>query len=712
MSVTPCPATSHRVAVTRIVDFDAFFRPRGVAVVGSVNETKIARVLIEQLAAGGYSPIYAVNPHAKDAPGTDAAATSFAELVAAGYTVDLAVVASPAATVARVLEDAGRSGVRAAAIIASGFSECGETAKEEALVRAARSTGLRFIGPNCAGLVNTKWDLFPTLETRPPQGDVALVSQSGALGGAVLSWAEEQGVGFSKFVSYGNGADLTDVDFLDYLCEDDETKVVALYVETVSDGRAFLEAARRLTAAKPLIVIKSGRSGSGARATLSHTGSLAGSDAVFDAALRQCGAMRVSGVEELFDVCRGLAALPPVRGRRLIIVTNSGGPGVLAADAAERAGLTMPMPSRELHSRLAARLPAFCSLGNPIDLTVQGDEAAYRDVLTMTLDEYDAALAIDVNTPYLNAAQPARGIVAAARATRKPIAATFLAGATAAAAVPVLIEGGVPDFPTGERGAATLGLLAQDREAREKRSPAPAPDSPVGTLPGDADVVPEPQALDWLEGEGFPVGRRTFARTAEEAARAAKALGFPVAMKAVAAGVVHKSDVGGVILDVASQAAARSAFESLSERTRDLGFAGVLVLPMVRDAAETLVGVIQDPHFGPVVAVGLGGTAAEALHAVVLRVAPVDEREAREMWGELRGRALLGAFRGRPARDVAALAAVAARASQLAFRYPDLVELDLNPVFALESGVVIGDARAVRGRATNVQRMMDQTRMG
>ncbi len=679
-----------------LMGLDAFFRPRGVAVVGSTGEGKIARVLVDQLVAGGYSPVYAVNPRGEGAPGVRAAACSFADLAAAGHTVDLVVIASPADTVAAMLEGAGRAGVRAAAVIASGFSECGETAKEQALVRVARACGIRFIGPNCAGLVNTKRNLFPTLETRPPMGDVALVSQSGALGGAVLSWAEEQGVGFSKFVSYGNGADLTDVDFLDYLREDEETKVVALYLETVSDGRAFLAAARRLTAVKPLVVIKSGRSAAGGRATLSHTGSLAGSDAVYDAAFRQCGAMRVNGIEEMFDVCRGLASFPPVRGKRVVIVTNSGGPGVLATDRAEAAGLDLAAPSRTLHDRLAERLPSFCSLGNPIDLTVQGGEAEYRDVLSMALAEYDAAVAIDVNTPYLDAAPVARGIVAAAKATGKPVAATFMAGKTAAAALPVLIAGSVPDFPTGERAVAVLALLANDRARRLVRRDLPLPEPAEGSLPGTDSVLGEPEAMDWLEGEGLPVPARRFAPTAAAAAAAAAAMGFPVAMKVVAADVVHKTDVGGVVLNIAKESEVRSAFSELCQRTKDLGFRGVLVLPMVQDAVEVLVGVSRDPQFGPVVAVGLGGVTAEVLHDVALRVAPICEAEARGMLDELRGCRLFGAFRGRPPRDLSALAALVARVSQLPFRVPDLEELDLNPVFALETGGVIGDVRAVR----------------
>jgi acyl-CoA synthetase (NDP forming) len=439
---------------------EALFRPQSVAVVGSVSPGKIGRVLVDQLLQGGFDNVVAVNPKGEgtsDVLGVG----SLGEMPEGSSSVDLAVIASPASTVAEVLEDAGNAGVRVAVIITAGFAEAGNVAEEQALRQVADRFAMRIVGPNCAGIVNTKYDLFATLETRPPVGDVAFVSQSGALGGAVLSWAEEQGIGFSKFVSYGNGADLTDVDFLDALREDEETQVVALYVETVSDGRRFMESARRLAAAKPLIVIKSGRSESGSRATISHTGSMAGTDAVFDAALRQCGAIRVDGIEEMFDLCRGFTMLPPVAGRRLAIVTNSGGPGVLAADAAERCGLDIRPPSDSLRGRLEDRLPPFCSIENPFDLTVQGAEDDYRNTLIEVLSEYDAALAIDVNVPYLDSAPLARGIVDAARETGKPIAASFMAGKPAQAALPVLRIGGVPNFATGERAVGAISALPQ-----------------------------------------------------------------------------------------------------------------------------------------------------------------------------------------------------------------------------------------------------------
>ncbi|MDD4903989.1 MAG: acetate--CoA ligase family protein [Candidatus Bipolaricaulis sp.] len=687
----------------------ALFEPRSVAVVGSASPGKLGRVLIDQLLAGGFDRVSIVGPKGHGALGVP----GFRSIGEIASPPDLVIVASPADTVTGVIEDAGRAGAKAAVILTAGFSEVGKRAEEQALLEAARRSGVRLVGPNCAGIVNTKASLFPTLETRPPAGEVAFVSQSGALGGAVLAWAEEQGVGFSKFVSYGNGVDLTDVDFLDMLRTDDDTKVVALYVETVSDGRAFLAAAARLAATKPLVVIKAGRSASGGRAALSHTGSLSGSDAVYDAALRQCGAIRVAGVEEMFDLCRGFTTLPPVRGKRVVIVTNSGGPGVLAADAADAAGLEIRAPSETLRGRLAAseHLSALGSLANPIDLTVQGMEDGYREALVAALDEADAALAIDVNVPYLDSAPIARGVVAAARATGKPVAACFMAGRTVASALPILKEGGVPNFATGERAARVLAAMGRYESTRfavrgsqcAVHGAEPAvrgaqfvveADPKALRLPWAGEGL-EPEALDWLESEGIPTPKRRLVTTADEAADAVGALGGSVVLKVVAAGILHKSDVGGVILGVETPAAARDGFARLRQVGGE-GFRGVLVVPTVRGGVELLVGVSHDPQFGPVVAAGVGGVYAEVLRDVTLRVAPIDAAEARTMLDELRGAAILRGARGSRPRDLDAAAGLIAAVSFLPLRYDDLRELDLNPVFLLEDGLVVGDARVLR----------------
>ena len=308
--------------------YEDLFYPKGVAVIGSATPGKLASVILGRLEEGGCPHLYAVNPKGK-AVGSAPGYRSVQEI---DGPVSLAVVVSPAATVKDVLEDCGKAGVKAAAIITSGFSEAGNQKGEQEILEVARRYGIRFVGPNCAGVINTHANLLATLETRPPKGSMAVISQSGAVGGALMAMAGEQGVGVSKFLSFGNGLDLNMMEFLEWMRDDDETKVVALYLESIGDGRAFMEALSRLTKKKPVVVVKSGRSQAGQRAALSHTGAMAGADAVFDAALKQCGAVRVDTLEELFDVCKGFSLLPPVEGRRLLIVTNSGGPGVMATD--------------------------------------------------------------------------------------------------------------------------------------------------------------------------------------------------------------------------------------------------------------------------------------------------------------------------------------------------------------------------------------------
>jgi acyl-CoA synthetase (NDP forming) len=386
--------------------------------------------------------------------------------------VDVAIIASPASTVGEVLHDCGHAGVGVAVVITAGFSEVGNDAGEAELREGARRHGMRLVGPNCAGILNTVHSFCPTLEVIPPRGATALVSQSGALGGAVLSWAEEQGLGFSKFVSYGNGADLNEADFLRYLAEDDDTKVVALYIESVADGRAFMDALECCTRRKPVVVIKAGRTSSGQRAALSHTGSMAGSDSVYDAALRACGAIRVKSVEEMFDLCKGFVSLPAVRGRRIAIVTNSGGPGVLAADQAEEAGLKVTEPGRELRSALSGFLPGYCSLRNPIDLTVEGTESGYRETLKLVLDsgEYDAALALNVNPAYLDSGPLARGVADAIAIANRPVVVNFMAGRAATAALGHFSGRGIPVYPTGERAVAVVARMAQYTEWQMAKS--------------------------------------------------------------------------------------------------------------------------------------------------------------------------------------------------------------------------------------------------
>ncbi len=669
----------------------ALFTPRGVALVGSVGEGKLGYYLLRQMLDGGFPPqrLAVVNPRGQGALGV----AGYPSPAETGLPLDLAIIVAPAATVPQVLEECAGVGIRVGVVITAGFSEVGNVAGEEAIRDVVRRTGIRVVGPNCAGIVNTHHRLFPTLETRPPTGSVSLVAQSGALGGVFLAWAKEQGLGIAKFVSYGNAADLNELDFLRYLAEDPQTEVVALYLETVQDGRTFMEALAACSARKPVVVIKAGRTGSGQRATLSHTGSLAGSDQVYDAALRQCGAIRVTTVEEMLDLSLGFTTLPPVRGRRVVIVTNSGGPGVLAADRAEEVGLEVAEPSPALREHLASFLPPPCALGNPIDLTVEGTEEGYRRTLTAALTEYDAAIALNIAPAYLDSVPLARGIMEAARASGKPIAPAFLPGPIVADAVAYLRAHGFPNFPTGERAAVALARLARYYASPPRRSPTQEVPPPAGPLP---DSLLEPEAMAWLRENGLPVPEFRFVRSAEEARKAASEIGYPVVMKVVSPRILHKSEWGGVILNIADDEGVVAAFEHLREVAEGQDFRGAVVYPMIRGGHEVLVGLSRDPQFGPVLAFGLGGIYTEILRDVALRVAPVDREEAEAMIREIRGYPILAGARGRPAGDLEALADLLVRISLLPFQYPEIGEMDLNPVFVLPEGVWIGDVRIVR----------------
>jgi len=702
------------------------FYPRGVAVVGSVSEGKLGWEVLRKIVDGGYEHVYAVNPKAQGA----FSAPGFKSATEIGQPVDMAVIVAPTATVTTVLEDCGQAGVRAAVIITAGFSEVGNHAGESEVKQAAQRYGIRFIGPNCAGLVNTSQHLYPTLETHPPAGGVAVIAQSGAVGGVITAWATEFGLGISKFASYGNGADLNEIDFLRYLADDAETQVVALYIESTSKGREFMRAVRECAARKPVVVIKAGRTGSGQRATLSHTGSMAGADAVYDAALRQSGAIRVRTVEELFDLCKGFACLDPKgfgnpSGLKVAIVTNSGGPGVLAADHAEEIGLDVAEPSPAIKAKLSEFLPAHCALKNPIDLTVEGTEDSYRKTLLTVAEEYDAILALNIATPYLDSVALARGVCDAARQSGKPVAAAFLPQRIVAEAVDYLQAHGVPNFATGERAVAALTRMAQYQEFtsqahHSERAHFASEESPShGTetlrfahavsaalrrraMGSDrSGQLLEPQAMAWLRENGIPTPEFRFAETADRAVQGCREIGYPVVMKVVSPDILHKSEWGGVKLDIRDDAAATSAFEAIQTSVIGKDFRGVMIYPMIRGAPEVLMGLARDPQFGPVVVFGLGGIHTEVLRDISLRVAPADRTEAEVMIREIRAFPILEGTRGQPPCDLDALADMLVNFSRLPFRYPEIVELDLNPVFVFSKGLVVGDVRMIREEKSN-----------
>ncbi|MHB8855152.1 MAG: acetate--CoA ligase family protein [Bellilinea sp.] len=675
------------------MDFASFFNPQSVAIIGSMSPGKLGAILTEQILQGGYrGKLCAVNPKSEGALGIP----GYASASAIPGVPDLAIIVSPAPTVASVLDECGRSGIRSAVIITSGFSEVGNHDGEKEIQEVARRHGIRFIGPNCAGIANAGFNFFPTLEVRTPAGGIGLITQSGALGGVVLGRAQQRELGISKFISYGNGSDLSQVDFLNYLAGDEATKVVALYIESVTNGRAFMDALAECSQRKPVLVIKAGRTSAGTRATASHTGSMAGSDAVYAAAIHASGALRVRTVDALLDVCEGFTRIPHLDGKKIIIVTNSGGPGVLTADHAEELGLSVAEPDNDLQTQLRAFLPGHCSLKNPIDLTVEGTEEGYRKTLSSALQVYDAAVAINVGTSYLDNLALARGVADGARISGKPVLASFVPEQLMTESTDYLKQAGIACYPSGEQAVSVLAEIARYEEHRRKpvgnKNVPPAVDA--RKLPGNGKLL-EPEAMAWLKENGIPVPDFCVAASAEEAVQACEKLGYPTVMKVVSPDILHKSDVGGVIVGIRDADAARKAFAAIQKSAQGKDFRGAVLYPLVRDAQEVLLGLSTDPQFGPVVAFGLGGIYTEIFHDIVLRVAPVEPDEAMEMIHEIRGIKLLQGARGRPPYDLEALAQTLAAFSRLPFIYPQISEVDLNPVFLRPDGLVVGDVRVI-----------------
>lgn len=672
----------------------AMFSPEGVAVYGSAAEGKLANVLVHRIIEGGLKKVYAVNP--KGLGVLDVQVPGYTTILDVEDKVDLAVIAAPAKTVAGVMEECGQKGVKAAVIISSGFSEAGNAEGEKEIMDIAKKYGIRCVGPNCAGLVNTHSGLVATLETMPPKGSISMVSQSGAIGGSFMALSASDGVGIAKFLSYGNGADLTAIDLLQYLKNDPETKVVAIYVESVKDGREFMDTVKEVAAVKPVVIVKSGRSSFGQRAAMSHTGSMAGADNVFDAAIKQCGAIRANTLKEMFDICKGFSLMEDMKGRKVAVVTNSGGPGVMSTDKAEEVGLDIPVSSEALRNELASFLPAFAGMKNPIDLTVEGTGEQYELAIKAAMKEMDAALVIYVGTPYLKAMPIAEGIVKA-RAAGKPVAAMMQVGSDIAESIKYLRENGVPCYENGEGAMAVFAKMAEYYEKNKNNGTVESCFYNVeekGSIFGEGrDRLLEPEAYAVLSENGISVPDYSFVKSKSEAMTEADKLGYPLVMKVVSPQIIHKSDVGGVILPINSADEAGAAFDKLEKVGEGKDFRGVIMVPMLKNGREVIFGLTKDPQFGPVVAFGMGGVYTEVLKDISLRIAPITEETAMEMIKELKTYPILAGVRGQASVDMEKLSRAIAEFSQLPFKFKDLKEADLNPVYLYEDSLCAVDAR-------------------
>ena len=680
------------------------FRPQSIAVIGaSRRRDAIGGAILHNLLNCGFQgPVYPVHPSATHVQSVPA----YPSIDAVPGPVDLAVVVIPAKSVLEVVEACGVKGVKALVVISAGFKETGaEGAKRETELRAVvRQHGMRLVGPNCLGIVNTDPRTamnatFAPLE--PPAGRVAFSSQSGALGLAILDYAKQLNLGISQFVSVGNKADVSGNDLIEFWEQDDGTDLILLYLESFGNPTKFTQIARRVARKKPIVAVKSGRTTSGARAASSHTGALAGSDAAVEALFHQSGVIRTDTIEELFDTALLLASQPVPTGNRAAILTNAGGPGIMAADACESAGLTLPSLESKTVKALQAFLPPEASVKNPVDMIASAEAASYEKALKLLIADknVDSVIVIFVPPLVTGAQDVAHAILAGSAGSKKPILSCFMGSHGVPESLRSLQSGHIPSYAFPEAAARTLARVV--KYGAWKSAPAGKVVTPAGvdSAKGRAQVEKlfeeskHGASPFWVEPEDLArifaaYGIRTTpmksATNRGEAAVAAKSVGFPVAMKVKSPDAVHKTDVGGVRLNLKSEEEAARAFDeirdSLLKAKQGARFEGVTVEPMATGGTETIVGMTRDPLFGPVVLFGLGGVAVELLRDVSVRVAPLTDRDAQEMVREIRSHPLLEGYRGSAPGNVESLVDLIHRVSCLASENPEIVELDLNPV--------------------------------
>lgn len=668
-----------------------FFHPRGVAVIGaSANPAKLSHGVLRNLTGHGYDgPVYPVNPKGGKILGLPV----YRSVAEVPDPVELAVIVLSAELSVQALEESGQRGIKSAVLIASGFGELGASGREreKALQEIARRYGMRFIGPNCVGVIGTYAPIDTTfVRTMPGQGAIGFLSHSGAVCGGTMDWANAVGVGFSRVISLGNQADVNAADALESLASDPHTGVVAAYIEGLPDGRRFVETAARMTPRKPLVVLKAGRTPSGARAVTSHTGALAGEDRAFVAACHRAEAIPVDNLEQLVDASIALAYRRPPSGPRMAILTNAGGPAAVGADALDRQGLQLALPSGETEEKLREVCPRGAMVGNPVDMLGGPQPEHYAAALEVLLaaPEVDGVMVIFVPQAVMPPHDVAMGIGPAARRSEKPVVCCISGGGGIRAAARELHSHGVPHYLTPARAALGLGALWRYRHIQARPAASAKPVAEVDRrrakqlVEAANGLVMDPQAgAELAAAYGLAVPPSGLARTAEEAVALADEIGYPVGLKRVAPGVVHKSDVGGVALGLEDADALRAAFRDMIGRDEQ-GF----VQRMVPDGLEVIAGAGRDAQFGPLVMFGLGGAYVEVLEDVAFRLAPLSAASARAMVAETAAGRLLKGVRGGPPRDVDAAVEALRRVGQLLIDVPRVVEVDLNPLMVGPAG--------------------------
>ena len=690
---------------------ESLFNPHAIAVIGaSADAGKVGHAVLHNLIRFKFNGgLYTVNPSAGEILGLKA----YPKIGDIGRPVDLAIIVIPAKFVPASLRECAAAGIKSAIVISAGFKEAGKdgTLLEEELKKIGKEHGMRILGPNCLGLINTANDLNATFAADMlPKGRIGFFSQSGAMGIAIMDWAIGNDVGFSKFISLGNKADLSEIDFIEYFMNDPDTDLMLGYIEDVVDGRRFMEIAQKATKVKPVILLKSGGTEAGARAASSHTGALAGSDTAFEAAFKQTGIMRAQGVQDLFDTALAFSEGKIPAGKGLLVITNAGGPGIIAADTAERVGIELPHMTKESITEMAKRLPPNATVFNPVDVIGDATSARYAAVLEQAAKDpnVDGMLVILTPQAMTDVEKTADVVIASAKSTNKPVIASFMGEKRVRTAIDKLKAASIPNFSYPEAAVKAFKRLS-DQGAWKNHQPEElvtswynfetAAETISGILKNGVYQVGEEEAMQILTYYGFQFPKRALVRTAREAARIASKIGFPVVMKVSSPDILHKTEVGGVRVNVKTPKEAEDAFTEITANARrimrDAFIKGVMIYELVKGGKEVILGVTYDRTFGHMIMFGLGGIYVEVLKDVAFRIVPVARRDAVAMVNEIRTTALLRGARGERPADIDAIASYIVNLSCLVSDFPEIQELDVNPLLVMEKGAVALDARII-----------------
>ena len=695
---------------------DTIISPKSIAVVGATNRAgSVGLAVFQNILRGGFQGVlYPVNPKARSVQSVRA----YPSLSDINDDIDMAVIIVPAPAASDVIIEAGKKGVKGAVVITAGFKEVGGNGieLEKQLRETAKEYKIRLVGPNCLGVINNNPNcrMNASFSTKMPKaGNLAFISQSGALCTAVLDYADGKNIGFSKFVSFGNKADVNEIDLLRYLKEDPDTDVILMYLEDISNGRAFLEIAREITwgVKKPILAVKSGRSPEGAKAAASHTGSLAGADSDYDAIFQQSGVLRVEDVGELFHVASAMSSMPFPRGNSIAIVTNAGGPGIMATDAAARHGLKIAQLSDKTKEVLRVNLPPTASINNPVDVIGDATHERYETAIRAVLQDENVDGAIVILSPQAmtDILETAEIVPHVIHGINKPVLCSFMGIVDVSKGISFLEDNNIPNYNFPEYAVLAMSKMVRFGELlqlknRTVRRMAADRDTAASIIRrklagGGQRYLPEKESNEILACYGFPVLKNIIVDDREKAAEAVEELGPPVVMKINSSDIIHKFDVGGVRLNINTPDDARSAYDEIIANAKrfkpDAKIAGTLMVRQVRKGIEVIIGAIRDPNFGPICMFGLGGTFVEAIRDVTFRIAPMWEISADIMIRQIKAYKLLQGVRGAPPSDVEAIKDCLLRLSQMVSDHPEIAELDINPliVFPEGEGCVVTDSR-------------------